>query len=451
VVATPYWHAKELLADGRGRLFNFKDEEQLAGIVNELLDNPQQLQTIRNNAYSYGLNLRWPVIGKSYIKIIQKAIENPDLGEQILRRIVDPEVMPEFSLDYVRHLTDSTGILQHAKFGVPNRREGYCTDDNARALLMALMAYRLGYEDALKLIPSYMSFLLYMQNEGGYFRNFLSYKNEYLDKVGSEDAFGRSIWALGYLAQFAPNNAYCKFGEELFCKARANFRNLTSLRGISNTIIGITYYLKSHQCDHEIHNLLSHLTEILANAYGNARSDSWQWFEDHLTYDNAILPLALLHSAEITRDKKVLRIAFESMKFLESVTMEARYFNPVGNQGWYSREGKMPSYDQQAIDIMAMVLMYQQAHQMTHDAQYLKKLFSVYLWFLGENSLCVPLYDNETRGCCDGLHPNGINLNQGAESTLAYLISHLAVLQAFKDNPDHIYNGNAVEAVFNSG
>jgi hypothetical protein len=313
---------------------------------------------------------------------------------------------------------------------------------------MTLMAHRLGHDDALKLMPVYMSFLLYMQNEGGYFRNFLNYKNEYLDKIGSEDAFGRAIWSLGYLVHYAPNNAYCKFGEELFQKARPNFGNLTHLRGISNTIIGICYYLKTHPFDNGVQNSLKHLTETLANAYHNSRSKSWRWFEDYLTYDNAILPLALLHSAEITRNKDARRIAFESMEFLESVTMSPRYFNPVGNQGWYSRDGKMPSYDQQAIDIMAMVLLYQQAHHMTRDPQYLKKLFSVYSWFLGENSLCVPLYDDTTKGCCDGLHPNGMNLNQGAESTLAYLISHLAVLQAFKDSPGYIYKETEQETAF---
>lgn len=448
VVATPYWHAKELLADGRGRLFNFKDERGLATVVNDLLNDPQKLQEIKDNAYSYGLNLRWPVVGKNYIDIIRKVINNPDVGEQILRHLVDPEMMPEFSLEYINRLTDSTGIIQHAKFGIPNWKEGYCVDDNARALIMALMAQQLGFDEASKLIPSYMSFLLYMQNDGGYFRNFLNYKNEYLDKIGSEDAFGRAVWALGYLVHHAPNNAYSKFGEELFHKAQQNFMNLTYLRGISNTIIGISYYLKSHPWNNETLNILNSLTATLTVAYERSRGESWHWFEDHLTYDNAILPLALLHSAEITRDEKVLGIAFESMAFLESVTMGARYCNPVGNKGWYSRHGEIPSYDQQAIDVMAMALMYKQAHQMTQDAQYLKKLFSVYLWFLGENSLCVPLYNEETKGCCDGLHIDGVNLNQGAESTLAYLISHLAVLQTFKNNPDHIYDETTMEAMF---
>ncbi|MFB9845119.1 glycosyltransferase family 4 protein [Mucilaginibacter ginsenosidivorans] len=447
VVSTPYWHARELLDEGRGRLFNFKDESGLADIVNDLIRSPRKLSAIKKNAYNYGLNLRWPVIGRKYIDLIKEVIEKPDLSERILRSVIDPEIMPDFSLDYVKSLTNSTGIIQHAKYGIPNWKEGYCVDDNSRAMIMALMAEKQGHKDALDLLPAYMSFMLYMQNEGGYFRNFLSYKNEFLDKIGSEDAFGRAIWALGYLIHHAPSSAYAKFGEELFHKARPNFRNLTHLRGVGNTIIGLSYYLRSYPSDNDAHSTLDHLTGILMTAYDNCRGETWKWFENHLTYDNAILPLALLHSAEITRDEKVLDIAFESMNFLGGITINSKYCNPVGNNGWYSRDGELPSYDQQAIDIMAMVLMYAQAHHMTADPRYLKKLFRVYSWFLGENSLSVPLYDPETKGCYDGLHPTGINLNQGAESTLAYMISHLAVLEAFKVDTSYLYDKDAVESV----
>jgi len=447
VVATPYWHAKEILADGRGRLFDFKDDDGLAAIVNELLNDPKKLKAIRENAYEYGLNLRWPAIGLNYIELITHVIENPDVGERLFRRIMDPGIMPEFSLGYVKHLTNNTGIIQHAKYGIPNWKEGYCLDDNARALLMSLMAYHLGYKDAAQLMPPYMSFLLYMQNDGGYFRNFLGYKNEYLDKIGSEDAFGRTMWALGYLVHHAPDNSYSKFGRELFLKSLPNVKNLASLRGIANTLIGVAYYMKEYPSDKGLCNTLTDLTDVLIKAYEDCCGDDWQWFENYLTYDNAILPLALLHSAEITRDEKVKKIAFETIRFLEGATMGPRYFNPVGNDGWYLRDGKIPSYDQQAIDTMAMVLLYRQAYQSTREPQYMKKMFLVYSWFLGENSVCAPLYDPDTKGCCDGLHPTGINLNQGAESTLAYMISHLAVLQVFKADPENIYNQDTMETV----
>lgn len=432
VVSTPYWHAKELLSNGRGRLFNFKDEKGLAATIIELLDTPEHLHKIRERAYDYGKHLKWTAIGYNYIEIIEDVIENQDMNERILRQIIDPEIMPEFSLDYVKLLTDSTGIIQHAKYGIPDWKEGYCVDDNARALLMSTMACHLNYGEAFKLMPSYLSFLLYMQNGDGYFRNFLSYDKKFLDEKGSEDAFGRTIWALGYLVDKSPNDSYGKLGEELFRRAEPHFKDLQYLRGISNTIIGIAHYLRRHPSEKHLSEMLNDLTGKLAEAFKKTHDAEWHWFEDFLTYDNAILPLSLLHSASITGNKEVLDIAFTSLKFLEELTFKFNYWNPVGNENWYFRDGNMSFYDQQAIETMAMVLMYGQAYEVTEDSQYLEKMFSVYQWFLGENSLSIPLYDPETKGCSDGLHRMGINRNQGAESVLAYLISHLTVLQNFK-------------------
>ncbi|MBV8389175.1 MAG: glycosyltransferase [Mucilaginibacter sp.] len=432
VVSTPYWHAKELLSDGRGRLFNFRDEKGLADTINDLFDVPADLHSIKDKAYRYGLNLRWTVIGNKYLGVLKDVIENQDVSERILRRIIDPEIMPEFSLDYVKFLTDSTGIIQHTKYGIPDWKEGYCVDDNARALLMSLMAYHLNYEEAMKLIPSYLSFLLYMQNGDGYFRNFLSYDKRYLDDLGSEDAFGRAVWALGYLVDRSPNDSYGKLAEELFHKAEPHFRGLQYLRGISNVIIGISYYLRRHPLQKNLSETLNYLTGKLVDAFHKTHDAEWHWFEDFLTYDNAILPLSLLHSASITGKKEAFDVAFASLKFLEELTFKSSYWNPVGNKDWYFRDNKMSYYDQQAIETMAMALMYGQAYEITEDPQYREKLFLVYQWFLGENSLSIPLYDPETKGCSDGLHQMGINKNQGAESVLAYLISHLTVLQSFK-------------------
>jgi glycosyltransferase involved in cell wall biosynthesis len=432
VVSTPYWHAKELLSNGRGRLFNFKDDKGLASIVIELLNAPEHLLKIKERAYDYGKHLKWTAIGYNYIEVIEDVIENQDMNERILRQIIDPEIMPEFSLDYVKLLTDSTGIIQHAKYGIPDWKEGYCVDDNARALLMSTMACQLNYQEAFKLMPSYLSFLLYMQNEDGYFRNFLSYDKKFLDQKGSEDAFGRTIWALGYLVDKSPNDSYGKLGEELFRRAEPHFKDLEYLRGVSNTIIGISHYLRRHPSEKYLSEMLNELTLKLTDAYNKTHDAEWHWFEDFLTYDNAILPLSLLHSGSITGKKEVLDIAFASLKFLEELTFKSNYWNPVGNENWYFRDGKMSFYDQQAIETMAMVLMYGQAYEVTEDAHYLEKMFSVYQWFLGGNSLSIPLYDPETKGCSDGLHRMGINRNQGAESVLAYLISHLTVLQNFK-------------------
>ena len=434
VVSTPYWHAQELLDNNRGRLFNFKDHAGLAEIVNQLLEKPEKLTALKRNAYNYGLKLRWPKIGKSFIDVIEKATKHLDYSDKILRQIIDRSVIPAFDLSYVKRLTDDTGIFQHAKFGVPNRKEGYCIDDNSRALIMALMAYQENKDvDALNLIPIYLSYIHDLQLDNGNFRNFTSFSRQYLDEEGSDDSFGRTVWSLGYLIHTSPNRSYAEFGYELFFKSVNHFKNLTHLRGICNTITGISYYLKTHPYDERILSELNLLTNKLIASYKNTKDEEWHWFENHLTYDNAIFPLALFHVAEITGREDVIEIAHESLKYLEKITFSLSTVNPVGNNGWHLKgNNDVPMYDQQAIEIMAMVLMYHQAYVVTREQEYLKKMFTSYLWFLGENTLRIPLYDTETKGCADGLQSGGVNRNQGAESTLAYLISHLTVLKAFR-------------------
>ncbi|MVN91588.1 glycosyltransferase family 4 protein [Mucilaginibacter aquatilis] len=447
VVSTPYWHATELLADNRGRLFDFKDAESLAETVNSLLDNEQSLNEVKQNAYEYGLHLRWPVIGAEYIRIAQESVSRHDFRDKILRNsIVDPEIMPAFNLAHILRLTDDTGIVQHAKYGIPNLKEGYCLDDNSRALIMALMAYQRNKSpEALNLLPIYLSYIHYMQTDDGNFRNFLSFDRRYLDEVGSEDSFGRTIWALGHLIGCAAHNSYREFAMELFHRSYPHFQKLEHIRGMANTIIGISLYLKAIPTDEGMVNELIRLTTPLVEAYKRTSSPEWHWFEDVMTYDNAILPLALLHSCEITSNEEVRAIAMESMAFLDKLTLSNGYLSPIGNDGWYYRGGTFPTFDQQAIETMAMVLMYFQAYETLREPEYIEKMFLSYKWFLGENTLRAPLYDHETKGCCDGLMPTGINRNQGAESTLAYMISHLTVLKAFELEYEYNKYGQKIE------
>jgi glycosyltransferase involved in cell wall biosynthesis len=447
VVSTPYWHAIELLAHNRGRLFDFKDHEQLGNIINDLMGNPAALNEMKENAYEYGLHLRYPQIGAEFIKVAQESCLAHDFSAKVLKNsIVDPEILPKFSLAHVTRLTDDTGIVQHAKFGIPNLKEGYCLDDNSRALIMALMAYqRNKSNEALRLLPIYLSYIHYMQTDDGNFRNFLSFSRQYLDEVGSEDSFGRTIWALGYLIGCAPNNSYTEFAIEIFRKSIPHFEALTYIRGRANTIIGICHYLKVFPTDEGMVRILINLTQPLVDAYEQTSTPDWQWFEEGMTYDNAILPLALLHSCEITGDEQVKKIAMTTMGFLDKLTLSNGYLSPVGNDGWYYRGGTFPTFDQQAIETMAMVLMHFEAYQTFREPEYIEKMFLSYRWFLGENTLRAPLYDHETKGCCDGLLPTGINRNQGAESTLAYLISHLTVLRAFELEYEYNKSGQSME------
>ncbi|NEU07731.1 glycosyltransferase [Flavihumibacter sp. R14] len=451
VISTPYWHAQELLADNRGRLFDFRDSEGLALQILDLLDNPDKLSTIKQNAYEYGLQLRWPVIGREYIKILNQAVEGPINFQKKPWQIIDSEIIPAFSLAHVKRLTDDTGIVQHAKYGIPNLKEGYCLDDNARALIMALMSYQQNKSRvALELLPVYLSYIQYMQDETGNFRNFLSFDRRYLDEVGSEDSFGRTVWALGFSINCAPNNSYREFAEELFFKSVPHFKSLKHLRGIANTIIGVANYLRVHPFNEDLTMQLSNLTKTLTIAYNENHSPNWRWFEEKMTYDNAILPLALLHSNEIIPDDEVRDIALKSIEFLEAQTMSHGYLSPVGSEGWFFKNGSMAVFDQQAIEVMGMVLMYFEAYQRTRKFDFISKMYLSYKWFLGENTLRIPLYDHETQGCCDGLQAHGINRNQGAESTLAYLISHLTVLKALELEYEYKETADPDKAPLNS-
>jgi len=434
VVSTPYWHASELLADGRGRFFNFNDSEELSKIFMDLLDNPEVLKDLRKKAYKYGKTITWPKSGGKYVALVEQILAaKPEVSVKN-ETSIDPLILPPFSLDHVKRLTDDTGIIQHAKFGIPNLKEGYCLDDNARALLMVLMAYRRTKDErALNLAPIYLSYVHYMQNKDGTFRNFLSFNRNFLDETGSEDSFGRTIWALGYLLANAPNDAYYQTGKLIFFDASPNFEKLQSIRGIANAMLGIGYYLRSNPSDDSMTERLRNLAGKLIRQYEDSSSSSWKWFEPLLAYDNGILPLALLHSAEILNDDKITGIALETMNFLTGITLKDGYLSIIGNENWYKKEDERSMFAQQPVDALAMILMYHQAFHLTKDKEYLTKLFSCFMWFLGENDLRMNLFDFETKGCCDGFESYGVNRNQGAESSLAYLISHLIVLQAFEE------------------
>ncbi|MFC1550005.1 glycosyltransferase [Candidatus Neomarinimicrobiota bacterium] len=434
VISTPYWHAIELLADGRGKLFNFDDADELSTILIELLDKPDVLKVLREKAYNYGRGITWPKTGEKYIAVAKNIIANKPVVIAKEDTILNPLILPPFSLVHIAHLTDDTGIIQHANFGIPNLKDGYCLDDNARALLMVLMAYKQKKDTlAFKLAPIYLSYIHYMQNEDGTFKNFLSFSRNFLDEIGSEVSFGRTIWALGYLIGNAPNDSYLQIGRLIYLNASENFEKLQSIRGIANTVLGISYYLRSNPSDDFMTEILRSLTYKLIKQYEENSSPKWQWFEPLLSHDNGMLPLALLHSAKIFKDEKVTKTALETLKFLTKITFKDGYLSIIGNEKWYKKDGERSMFTQQPVDALAMVLMYHEAFNLTKDKEYLRKLFACFMWFLGENDLRMSLYDFETTGCCDGLASYGVNRDQGAESSLAYLISHLTVLRAFDE------------------
>ncbi len=434
VVSTPYWHATELLSNGRGVLFDFGDTDELASVLIDLLDNPEKRLAIRKKAFEHGRKITWPKIGSIYNDVVEKVVDENIQVEKKEAIPFDISLLPMFSIEHIKRLTDDTGIIQHAKFGIPNLKEGYCLDDNSRALLMALMTYKVKKDTAaLRLCPIYLSYIHYMQNQDGNFRNFLSFSRQFLDEVGSEDSFGRTIWAIGYMLNNSPNDSYYQIGRLVFDKAIPIFDSLKSIRSIANTIIGVCHYLRSNMGDDVMIERLRKLTHVLMDHYEVNSRDDWNWFEELLAYDNAILPLAMLHATEILNEDAVRKVAFDSMHFLMDNTMSNGYLSIIGNEKWYNKKGDRSVFAQQPVDAMGMVLMFRQAFNISNDKNYLSKLFKSFKWFLGENDLRMSLFNHETKGCFDGLESYGVNQNQGAESTLAYLISYLNVLKAHED------------------
>lgn len=429
VLSTPYWHAKELLEGGRGRFFDFKNAKQLAELATELLSHPRQTNEIKDRAYAHGLTLRWPVIGHAYAELFYSCVKNNKLLSNKSRNIEEVVEIPHPDFKHLLRLTDDTGILQHCRYGIPNRKEGYCLDDNARALIAVLMAGKtLEKQEMNRLAATYLAFIQYMQRPDGNFHNFLDYSRQYLDPVGSEDSFGRTIWALGLLMSYRDiHPSFKALAFELFSNAVPHFHKLTHLRGVANTLIGISYFRTAYPQQYHIMEESNRQVNLLKKAYHDTSDGEWHWFEDTLTYDNGILPLSLLHACESGSDEESRYIALEAIDFLHKKTMNRGYLTPVGNKGWYKKGADKPLYDQQAIDAMAMVLLYSKAHRVTGSKIYQDHMMIAFRWFLGMNSMGIPLYDSETGGCYDGLSESGTNLNQGAESTLAYFISYSTV------------------------
>ena len=431
VISTPYWHAEEILAEGRGRLFPFKDSAALGKILIELFRNPEKLELMREKAYQFGRKTTWPEIGSEYLGLISRLRKKQHTIKVKEEPIINPHLLPAMDLSHIRRLTDDTGIIQHAKYIIPNLKEGYCLDDNARALMMATMIFRQSKDrEAAELISVYLGFIHYMQNEDGTFHNILGFGRDFKDLSGSDDAFGRAIWALGYFIRFAPNREYKEIATQIFRKSIPVFRSIRSIRGIANSIAGISHFLSVYPEEGDLWSTLQKMASSLVDEYKQSRKDDWHWFEPVLAYDNGIIPFSLFHAYKLLGDKKLLTIAKESMGFLEKVTFRDGRFSPVGSDGWYPEGKDRADFAQQPIDALAMILMYYQAFRVLKDKKYIPKLMNTFMWFLGENDLSIPVYDFETRGCRDGIESEGVSLNQGAESTICYVIAQQVVISA---------------------
>jgi len=334
--------------------------------------------------------------------------------------------LPPVKLDYLKAITDDTGLLQHTKFATPKRQEGYTTDDNARALIACIKHHRIyGSSEVKELIDVYLSFLLQMQKSDGRFHNLLSYERRFLDDVGSEDSMGRALWACGHALNSNLPAEKRLTAKEIFDRGLPWASASPSLRSKAFAILGLYHYQEAYPEDPNIVKSIETLADQILNNYKHQASNNWQWFEPYLTYVNGRLPEALFAAYEKIRNVKYLETAKESLNFILKVQMIDNRFVPIGNDGWYQKGGPRAMYDQQSVEASCMTEAALAAYHATGEEGYQNKARIIFEWFLGKNSKDVSVYNPETGGCCDGITPVGLNLNQGAEATVSYLLARL--------------------------
>jgi len=456
IISTPYWHAIELLDDRRGALVPFQNPDAIAQKTIELLDTPAIRHAMRKRAYLFAREMIWKRVAQGYMESFSRVrsdrMENPHVQFSACATPKDFNRLPELKLDHLNALTDDTGMLQHAIFTVPNRGEGYTTDDNARALIFTVMLERVGQDQdqaeknarekpnlpVVNFSARYLSFLEHAFNPAtGRFRNFLGYDRRWNEAAGSEDCHGRAVWALGtVLGRSRDHGLRCAAGRlfELSLPAVVEFY---SPRACAYTLLGIQEYLDSYPGDRDAQKIRSALAARLLAMYESIRRPDWKWYENVLAYGNARLPQAMLLVGSACADDRMVSAGLESLDWLsETQRSETNgHFVPIGSQGFYRQGGEKARFDQQPIEAAGAVSACLQAYRVTGESRWRDEAWSAFNWFLGDNDLQLPLYDGVTGGGRDGLHPDRANENQGAESTLSFLTALLEMRALQESEP----------------
>lgn len=445
VVSTPYWHAKELLGDGRGVLVPFRDATAIAEGVCGLLDEPDRMNDIQAAAHTVGRTMLWPAIADRYLETLRHAGDAhgapPRTAFATWTLNSRPIVLPPQRLDHVVRMTDGVGIFQHATFNVPNLAEGYCTDDNARALILCCSLRDAGAPAPMGVVAqletTFLAFLASAMNtSGGRCRNFMSHSRQWLEEAGSEDSHGRALWALGTGTHRCRDTGRRKLCDRLFRRGLGVVAEFSSPRAWAFALLGLDEYLRQSPGYEHALAIRSVLTERLLSLWEGHATQDWPWFEPVVTYENARLCQALLLSGRATSSARAEEVALDSLRWLVAIqTTKAGCFRPIGNIGFYARGGEPAPFDQQPVEAQATVAACLGALRATGDAMWLREARRAFDWFLGRNDLGLPLFDFETNGCGDGLHSDGVSENEGAESTLAF---HLALADMRAAIPDSL-------------
>lgn len=432
IVSTPYWHAAELLAEDHGVLVPFGDAEAIAREVIALLRDDTRRHAIRKNAYRLGREMIWSNVARLYMRSFELSRREAGAAwssKSLATKTLDqkPRELPELKLSHLVRMTDSTGIFQHANFSIPNFSEGYCTDDNARAFILAVLLSELGEdpERVRTLATNYAAFLCHaFDDTAKRFHNHLSFDRRWLDERGSEDSHARALWALGVGVGRSPYRSFQVMAGQLFVLALPALMEFTSPRAWAFGLIGSHEYLQRLSGDSLVTQARETLTSRLLELFERTAQPDWRWFEEELTYDNAKIAHALILSGRATGRQAVTERGLEALRWLTELQIsEKGYFRPIGSNGFYRRGGTRADFDQQPIEAQAMVSACLEAFRATADQWWYEQAERAFDWFIGWNDIGLEVYSPTTGGCRDGLHVDRVNRNQGAESTLAFLLA----------------------------
>jgi glycosyltransferase involved in cell wall biosynthesis len=455
IVSTPYWHAKELLAEERGVIVPFQNPGAIAEAVLSLLENEAERHAMRKRAYLYSRSTTWENTARAYMTSFQRArferSQHPRATQVDDPRIEMMDDLPLLNTGHLLKMTDDTGILQHAIFSVPNTREGYTTDDNARALIVSVLLEEspecIDREKYSSLSYRYLSFLwLAIHLDSGKFRNFLDYDRKWLEKYGSDDSHGRALWSLGKVLGISRDAGLRGAAGRLFEAAVPAALTFTSPRAWAYSILGLQAYLDWFPGDRAIQGVRNELANRLLDIYERSNSSTWRWFEKSLSYSNARLSQALILAGWRSDNHRMIEVGMDSLKWLvaEQHRDDKNIFVPIGSNGFFIEGSEKARFDQQPVEACATVSACLEVYRLTEESQWLDEAQKAFKWFLGKNDLQVPLYDAVTGGCRDGLHPDRVNENQGAESTLSYLMALLEMQAAKVTSVDELHHGMSI-------
>jgi glycosyltransferase involved in cell wall biosynthesis len=441
VVSTPYWHARELLADGRGILVPFGNAKAIGSEIAELLTDDVRREAMCKRAYAVSRTMTWARTAERYMSVFENARQGHWLKVIARSDTGSPEprspAAPEMQIGHFLSMCDDTGLFQHAVHSVPDRSHGYCVDDNARALLLACALNNPGEQRLSEVLTArFAAFVQHAWNpDTRRFRNFMGFNRAWLEDTGSEDSHARTLWALGECARRDASPSRRRWAASLFAEALPTAESFRSPRAWAFTLLGLAAYCAVASDDLHAQEVRHLLADRLMSALAAVETPGWVWFEEGLSYDNARLPQAMMLTGMATQTPAYVEAGLRSLHWLMTQqTAPAGHFRPVGTAGFGDRREHPRAFDQQPVEATATIAACLTAWRADDDAEWKAIATRVFGWFLGSNDLSVALVDPHTGSCRDGLHPDRANENRGGESVLSYLLGLAEIRQLARVN-----------------